>query len=160
LRCADIHTVASCRNDSTWLNTACGTTLSACEQGRCLAPYAVPGVLGCGAGRVCDSDEQCCYHATTSTGECQPDTPIGTTCATTPNDFEYDCDGPNDCPSGQVCCLTAYMRQVTQCIAASSCTGTTNSIVCDASAGVSNNPVCASGQSCTGLSNGIIFRCN
>jgi hypothetical protein len=112
----------------------------------------VAGTVACDTDTACGVGQQCCYTSSTSQGECQNAAPVGTTCATAENLFELDCDGPNDCSNGNICCNIAFMRFITTCLPPGDCTGTGASVVCNHSLGAQNNPACANGQTCTVLS--------
>lgn len=147
-RCESPRIVASCQADHTWSNTTCADNF-ACNGQTCTTGPAAPGYVACGPSLVCDVGEQCCYDATTSTGQCQGQAPIGSTCARREAEFEFDCDGPNDCGNGKVCCSVAYMRSVSFCAAPGECTGQGAAVMCNASLGAQNNPACAAGKTCT-----------
>jgi hypothetical protein len=161
IRCDSPRVLASCSNDNEWATVTCNDSGSACDGKSCAYPASVPGLIGCGSGLVCDTDEQCCWHADSAsvgTGECQAQVPFQTTCGTTEDDFEYDCDGPNDCQSGQVCCLTAYMRVYARCEQPANC-ATNSTVVCDRAQGTTGNPACPSGATCKALPNGVLWTC-
>jgi hypothetical protein len=101
----------------------------ACDGRNCTTGANAPGYVSCDASAICDVGEQCCYDATSSRGTCQTQAPTGSTCARNGNEFELDCDGPNDCSGGQVCCNVAYMRFVNFCTARDQCTGTGAAVV-------------------------------
>lgn len=78
------------------------------------AVVGLPGVM-CGTDR-CAPGERCCNQFTSRA--CQPRTAV---CPLVPT----DCDGPEDCETGQICCVgpNAEMRIAAQCITGASCPG-------------------------------------
>ncbi len=158
--CQAPNTVARCDNSNQWVLTKCDGGLNACDgAGQCRRSATVPGYVGCGGTLVCDSDQQCCFDAVSGVGVCQPDTPNGTTCAQSENSFEFNCDGPNDCSGGEVCCDNAYRRRLSFCT--TDCSGTGTSVVCDPEQGLPSNPACPAGTTCQATTGSapVMWRC-
>jgi hypothetical protein len=150
--------VEQCSNGDWVLDKTC--TLG-CQNGRCLTPPEVSGVVGCGGETTCTVAQGCCNLFATypvsypaACGACTPEKPQSTVYS--------KCDGPSDCGAGEVCCLAAgsyvtphsssYCR-ASQC---QSQPGVTMWTVCNPAA-----PACASGETCapSSLAGNILSVC-
>ena len=105
------------------------------------SPDAAPGVLCERVDQECPVPAQVCCDQ-----EPGPDTCIdmGTTC----NGVPLACDGPEDCPTGEECCL--FDGQDSRCLTAGVCgtTGALSEPMCH------GDDDCANGFSCCGLTPG------
>ena len=136
----DPNELDTCTSNGTVATSSC---LSGCAGGQCRS-YATVGTAGsvtCGA-LTCSTSVGCSFVA--------PDvTPPS--CGTAAANWFETCDGPNDCPSGQVCCHILPLAgwgtaEQTSCITGAcpySNMGGYGELVCDP-----NNPVCPSGTTC------------
>jgi hypothetical protein len=105
----------------------------------------VAGSVTCGA-ITCSTTQGCSFNGNPSYSPTPP------SCGSTVTNWYAGCDGPNDCPSGQVCCLMSPLAGRTtaenaSCIASASCpySGMSGSgqLVCDP-----GNPVCPGVTTC------------
>lgn len=95
---SDATTAGATTGTSTATTGATGTTTG---PGTCL-PSGAAQTIDCGAGQTCTPDTQaCCY---TFIGVPAPQLGCGCPDACGPNASEFRCDGPEDCPSAEVCC--------------------------------------------------------
>ena len=143
-RCAsstDPNTLVTCNSDGTASQSSCST---GCAGGQCksFATVGTAGFVTCGT-LTCSTSQACSFV--------YPDT-TPPSCGTIGASYFATCDGPNDCPSGQVCCrilpLQGYLAgEQTSCVASGSCPygnmGGSGQLVCNPS-----NPVCPSGVTC------------
>lgn len=96
--CVDNRTARVCSTAGTFSEQSCAVQ---CARGGCVDPVRDPLLIGCdiASGLVCDKrSEQCCEpDGILTPGSCMP---FSVNCQTR----FVQCDGPNDCTGGQVCC--------------------------------------------------------
>ena len=152
-RCQSTNQVAECDANRDWNVRVCPSN-EACDGQDCAPSDAVAGHVSCNASTVCGPAEQCCHTATTGAATCFPGNPQQNSCVSSPSIYQLDCDGPNDCPSNNVCCNRAFMGFSTICTAQTDCAGTGTAIVCDR-----RNPNCPAGLTCTATGFPTIWIC-
>jgi hypothetical protein len=108
---SDVYTLQTCGGDGNWSQSNCpnGCTHAQCKS---LDTIDISGQVSCGALQ-CTATQGCSYTGDDSGG---PPPVCG---VPTSNTYYTQCDGPSDCPTGQICCWhhgsgnsTSYMKCV------------------------------------------------
>lgn len=106
-----------------------------------------PGVVTCGSA-TCTSTEECCVDPRTRALSCVPTGTCGS--------VSLGCDGPEDCMTGQTCCVQDIRNPAVACHAASECgmvplVGTLTACHTDTDCGGAGNCCNVSGRSLFGF---------
>jgi hypothetical protein len=147
---SDPNTVTTCSSSGSLVSTTCA---NGCAGGQCrsLATIGVAGLVTCGSLQ-CQTSQGCSFGNGWGGGA---------VCGATLRYYSATCDGPNDCPSGQVCCygVSGGHDAGVHCVPNDgSCprfqAGSNYYLVCDP-----NQPACPAGSSCKMLSPYSAYTC-
>jgi hypothetical protein len=146
------NALTTCATDGT---TSTSTCPNGCAGGQCrsFATVGISGSVTCGSNLTCSTSQGCSFATPATTPP---------SCGTSGSSYYEKCDGPNDCPSGQVCCHgnpTGGGGEWSDCVDSGSCPysnpGGSGYLVCD-TLGAS----CPSGGTCQIAGSYLsIFQC-
>jgi hypothetical protein len=144
------NALQTCAANGTWSSQSCAY---GCLNGACRpSTYGTIGLAGtvtCTATLTCSTSTPCCYDQHLMSGTC------ATSCTLDPFYTVIPCDGPNDCPTGQVCCAYSDPGGIHVGCFATQCP--TGQLLCDPAA-----PSCPAGSKCTSTTvrQTPVYACN